>query len=65
MGKRDVHTHSPGLLEQVVGIRSSPIPGENHLSPGGLDLGKIRGKIGIEHLMIILADDLGLGIEFL
>src|SRR5512139_2291680 len=63
MSNGNVDTQLPGLFDQIGGIRDK-VSGINHLGSGGLDLGHVGGKISQKHLVVLLTDDLSIGIIF-
>src|SRR5208283_2778697 len=61
MSEGQVDPHLPGLLGKIGCIRH-PVAGEDDLGSGSFDLLEVRGKIGQEEFMVILTDNLRIGI---
>ena len=61
MSEGQVDPHLPGLLGKIGCIRI-PVAGEDNLGAGSFDLLKVGGKIGQEEFMVILTDNLRVGI---
>ena len=56
------NSHLAGLLGEI-GRIGDPVPCEDHFCSGSLYLREVRGVIGKEKLVIILSDNLGLGVK--
>jgi hypothetical protein len=64
VGEGELDAHLPGLLQQVSRV-GKPVARENNLGAGSLYLRQVGGIIRQEQLMVILTNQLGVGIVLL